>query len=141
MKTLIQCLLLTLALIPSLVAGLPEIKALKGTEEITVTETFSEPKITEYKYAFKKLQVTISENGKKLGTFPLTEEDAARIDEFLTTVKRGKKAGRGDFGHPSYLIQHENSGKVIGQWTYWITAPKESQKPVLPLGDLRKRLL
>lgn len=136
MKTPILSLLLTLALISSLLAGLPEIKALKGTEKVTVMVVYSEPKVSEYQYVFTASEVTISEDGKELGSLHLSAEEVARIDEYISSVK----AGRNVLGAPIFTIRHEESGNVSGTWTYRIVEPKESTKPILTFSELRARL-
>ncbi|MBK1884529.1 hypothetical protein JIN85_19085 [Luteolibacter pohnpeiensis] len=125
---------------PSLLAGPPKVEGLKPDERVSVTLIYSEPAITKYKYVFSGSEVTISENGKTLGKLAITAEDAVHIDQHLWAVERGKKAGRSVMGAPVYTIKHESSGKTIGTWTYRIDEPKESRKPVLSLGELRKRL-
>ena len=140
MKKPILSLLLTLALISSLLAGLPEIKALKGTEKVVVMVVYSEPKVSEYQYVFTASEVTISEDGKKLGRLHLSAEEVARIDEYISSVKGGRKAGRNVLGAPIFTIRHEESGKVSGTWTYRIVEPKESTKPILSFSELRERL-
>lgn len=140
MKKPILFLLLTLALISSLLAGLPEIKALKGTEKVVVKVVYSEPKVSEYQYVFTASEVTISEDGKKLGSLHLSAEEVVRVDEYISSVKGGRKAGRNVLGATIFTIRHEESGKVSGTWTYRIVEPKESTKPILSFSELRERL-
>jgi hypothetical protein len=125
---------------PALLANVPKIEDLKPQEQVSITLMYSEPAINEYKYVFSGRGVTITENGKPLGKLVITAEEAVRIDQHLWAVQRGKKASRNLLGAPVYTIKHENSGKTIGTWTYRISEPKESSKPVLSLDDLRKRL-
>ncbi len=140
MTQIITHTLLWLLCMPVLLAGPPKVEGLKLDERVSITLMYSEPTITEYKYVFSGSEVTISENGKTLGKLVITAEDAARIDQHLWAVERGKKAGRSVLGAPVYTINYEDSGKTIGTWTYRITESKESSKPTLSLGELRKRL-
>lgn len=140
MKQILTPALLWVLCISALLAGVPKIEGLKPNERVTITLMYSEPKINDYKYVFTGRAVTISENGKNLGSLVITSEDAVRIDNHLWAVERGKKASRNLLGAPVYTIKHESSGKAIGTWTYRISDFKESSKPVLTLDELRKRL-
>jgi hypothetical protein len=140
MKQILTQAFLLLLSMPALLAGLPKIDDLKPNEQVSITLMFSEPAFNEYKYVFSGRGVTISQNGKALGKLVITVEDAVRIDRHLWAVERGKKAGRHVLGAPVYTIKHENSGRTIGTWTYRITEPKVTSKPVLSLDELRKRL-
>lgn len=131
---------LGLLCMPSLLAGVPKIEGLKPDEQVSITLIYSEPAVTESKYVFSAGAVTISVNGKPLGKLMISNEDAARIDQHLWAIERGKKSSRNTLGAPVYTIKHEQSDKTMGTWTYRIDEPKESKKPVLSLGELKKRL-
>ena len=135
-------LLLALLWMPTLLAGLPEIKNLKADEKVLVEVLYTEPGISTYKYEFSGKKVTISHNGKLLGKLDISAEDATKIDQYLLTVKRARRASRNTLGAPEYTIRHEDSGKLLGTWTYRVDFidPKESPKPALSLYELRKRI-
>lgn len=140
MKTFIMHLLLALLWMPLLRAGVPKMEDLKSDEQISVSVMHSEPAVSECTYVFVSRSVTISENGKTLGKLVISAEDALRIDQYLSTIERGKKAGRNVLGAPVYTISHQKSGKTTGTWTFRIDEPKETTKPVLSLAELKKRL-
>jgi len=142
MKQSLLHLLLALLWMPTLLAGLPEIKNLKADEKVLVEVLYTEPGVSTYKYEFSGKKVTISQDGKLLGKLDISAEDAAKIDQYLLNVKRARKASRNTLGAPKYTIQLEDSGKLLGTWTYRIDFldPKDSPKPALSLDELRKRI-
>ena len=140
MKKIIKHTLIWIVCISPLMAAVPKIEDLKPNERVSITLMYSEPAVNEYIYVFAGRAVTISQNGKLHGRLVITDEDAERIDEHLFAVQKAKKASKNLLGAPVYTIKHENSGKTIETWTYRISKTKESRKPVLSLGELKKRI-
>ena len=120
--------------------GLPEIEDMADDEQVTVKLLYSEPGITEYQFLFRGGEVSIRENGKLLGTLKITEAEAARIDLFLDTVRRAKRASRHVLGAPVYRITHEESGRKSGEWTYRVGSLRETTKPTLSMRQLLERV-
>ena len=107
--------------------------------EVVISLMYSEPKITIYLFVFELGTVTIREDGKLLGKLTISEQEAIKIDHFLYTVRRGKKASRSTLGAPLYRITHETSGQKAGEWSFHITSTKETSKPTLSLRELMTR--
>ena len=98
--TLILGFLLTF----SAYAKLPKVESLKPDESLTVEREMSEPRINRYEFIFTQGSVSITYNKKKLGVLKITKADAQMIDQFLYSVKRGRKSGRRHLGTPVYTI-------------------------------------
>ncbi|NWK57634.1 hypothetical protein HW115_18600 [Verrucomicrobiaceae bacterium N1E253] len=140
MKTSIITLVSMFLMVATLIGGLPKIEKLKTSDELVVTVTYTEPAISSCIYSFSGKQVVIKDRGKQLGRLVLTEDDIVKVDTYLDTVHRGKKASRSDLGGPIYSITHLKSGRKVGTWSYSIREPRKSSKPSLSLFALKKRL-
>ena len=139
MKTIASVLMFSLLTVVNAVAGIPEIEELEKDERVVISLMYSEPKITIYLFVFELGTVTIREDGKLLGKLTISEQEAIKIDHFLYTVRRGKKASRSTLGAPLYRITHETSGQKAGEWSFHITSTKETSKPTLSLRELMTR--
>jgi len=140
MKSLSTVLFTSFLLVANALAGLPEVKGMAKDERITVYVMYSEPQITEYLFEFAPGAVTIRRNGKLLGKLAISEEESAKIDHFLYTVRMAKTASRNLLGAAVYRITHTQSGRQAGEWSYRIESPKKTTKPTLSMRDLLARV-
>jgi hypothetical protein len=133
-------LMLVLCQAPALWAGIPEIASLNDDERIVVREMHSEPAISTREYTFMSGRVVIKSGDKPLGTMEITKDEAVMIDRYIDCIKRARKTNANLLGAPVYTITAFRESKAFGTWEYRIEKPRKSDKPVLPLHELIKRL-